>query len=144
MARRSYAGSVGWHRSLYFRIGSTFVAFVVGLLVLQGVLLNVMLRPPLAGSPNSVVAVVAADLTAALTENPSLDIDAYLKRQYPRSQPMYAVMKRGPIASNRSTPLAGDLRRYVEDLLSGPTGSVRVDRAEPRAFVTAWALPLPS
>jgi hypothetical protein len=95
--------SVRWCRSLYFRIGFSFVVFVAGLLALQGFLFSVLLsRPPLRGSPNTVVALVAADLTAALTEHRALDIDAYLKRQYVRSQPIYAVMRTGSIASNRS------------------------------------------
>jgi signal transduction histidine kinase len=137
MSDLAYTTSARWYRSLYFRIGFTFAAFVLGLLLLQGFVLRVVLRPPLRGSPNTVVALVSADLTAALTENRALDVDAYLKRQYNRSQPIYAVMKSGEIASNRSAPLADDLRRYVEDLLAGQTGSVRVERTERRAFVTA-------
>ena len=75
--------SVRRHRSLYFRIGFSFVAFVAGLLALQSLFFTVVLsRPPLRGSPNTVVALVAADLTAALTEDRRLDIDVHLKRQY--------------------------------------------------------------
>src|SRR5262245_12054801 len=128
---------VRWYRSLYFRIGFTFAAFVVGLLLLQGLVLNLVLRRPLLGSPNTVVALVAADLSAELTANPSLDVDAHLKRQYERSQPIYAVMKDGSVGSNRSAPLADDLRRYAQDMLSGKPQSVQVNSAAPAAFVTA-------
>ena len=137
MAGSAPVPSVRWYRSLYFRIGFSFVAFVAGLLALQGFLFSIVLsRPPLRGSPNTVVALVAADLTAALTEDRGLDVDAYLKRQYERSQPIYAVMRTGSIASNRSAPLADDLRRYIEDLLIGRAESGRVVRSV-SAFVTA-------
>ena len=104
-----------WYRSLYFRIGFSFVAFVAGLLALRGFLFSVVLsRPPLRGSPNTVVALVAADLTAVLTEDRALDIDAPPPEAPVRDPSRYAVMRNGSIASNRSAPLADDLRRYIE------------------------------
>jgi hypothetical protein len=88
MAQAERAGAIRWYRSFYFRIGFSFVTFVVGLLVLQTLFFNIVLeRAPLRGSPNIVVAVVAADLTAALTNDPAIDIDDYLKAQYATAQP---------------------------------------------------------
>src|SRR4029079_11138394 len=100
--------AIRWYRSFYFRIGFTFVLFVIGLIVLQGVVSNaVRMRSPLRGrSPNAVVAIVAADLGALLDQNASADVDAYLKREYADSQPIYVVMRDGSTASNRTAPLA--------------------------------------
>lgn len=128
---------VRWYRSLYFRIGFGFVAFVVGLLLLQGLLLETRGHPPLRGTPNTVVALVAADLTAALSDDSRLDIDGYLKRQYAQSQPIYAVMKDGAIASNRPEPLADDLQRYAMDVMGARSQNVRVDHSVPTPFVSA-------
>ncbi|HWB17959.1 MAG TPA: HAMP domain-containing sensor histidine kinase [Vicinamibacterales bacterium] len=128
---------VRWYRSLYFRIGVGFVTFVFGLLLLQELFLAMRPRPPLRGAPNTVVALVAADLTLALSNDPRLDIDAYLKRQYAQSQPIYTVMKNGTVASNRSVPLADDLRRYAMAIMSGRAENVQVDRTAPMTFVTA-------
>jgi signal transduction histidine kinase len=137
MARLDPVTFVRWYRSLYFRIGFGFVAFVVGLLLLQGLFLGVWGRPPLRGTPNTVVALVAADLTVALSDDPRLDIDGYLKRQYAQSQPIYAVMRNGVIASNRPEPLADDLRRYALDVMGARSQSTRVDHSVPTPFVSA-------
>src|ERR1044072_2294448 len=111
MAQAEGTGAIRWYRSFYFRIGFSFVTLVVGLLVLQTLFFNIVLeRAPLRGSPNIVVAVVAADLTTALTRDPTLDIDEYLKAQYALSQPIYVVLNEGLTASNRSAPLPDAMR----------------------------------
>ena len=46
-------------------------------------------------------------------------------------------MKDGSIGSNRSAPLRGRSRRYVEDLLIGRAQGGRVVRSVSSAFVTA-------
>jgi signal transduction histidine kinase len=138
MAQAEGAGAIRWYRSFYFRIGFSFVTFVVGLLVLQTLFFNIVLeRTPLRGSPNIVVAVVAADLTAALTNDPAIDIDEYLKAQYATSQPIYVVLDDGVAASNRSEPLPDAMRRYVEGLLRGSAPDLRIGAAGPAPFVTA-------
>jgi hypothetical protein len=67
----------------------TFVLFVVFLIVVQGFVSNaVRMRSPLRGrSPNAVVAIVAADVTALLNQNANADVDEYLKREYAQAQP---------------------------------------------------------
>lgn len=94
-------------------------------------------RPPLRGSPNTIAALVAADLAAGLSDDPRLDIDAYLKRQYARAQPIYVVMKSGVEASNSSTPLADDLRRYAMDVMAGRSHNPDANSSMPQVFVTA-------
>jgi hypothetical protein len=80
---------VRWYRSFYFRIGFTFVLFVVSLLTLQSLMFGLVRGPsPVRDRPpNTVVAIVAADLGAALLQDRATDLDAYLKREYVRSQP---------------------------------------------------------
>src|SRR5947207_1917567 len=134
MPTHAGGGSISWYRSFYFRIGFTFVAFVVGLLLLQALVFNALNRGPLRGSPNTVVALVAADLTAALTENRQLDVDAYLKSQFARSQPIYVVMTDGETASNRSVPLPDLMRDYVIRVMRGNAPDVRIESAGPAPF----------
>jgi hypothetical protein len=119
MGTRSSGPSVRWYRSFYFRIGFSFVVFVVAVLVAQSVIFNVLLtRPPFPGrSPNALAAIVAADLGSAMAQNSSLDLDDYLKREYARLQPVYAVMKEGTVASNRSIPLREDILRSAQSVL---------------------------
>jgi signal transduction histidine kinase len=133
--------AVRWYRSFYFRIGFTFVLFVAGLIVLQGVVSNaVRMRSPLRGrSPNAVVAIVAADVGALLDQNPKADVDEYLKREYAQSQPIYVVMRDGSTASNRTAPLALDMRRYVDRML---TGSGRGGVVEPRVAIPFVMAPI--
>jgi signal transduction histidine kinase len=114
--------AVRWYRSFYFRIGFSFVVFVVGVLVAQSVVFNLMLtRPRFPGrSPNALAAIVAADLGSAMAQDPVLDVDDYLKREYARLSPLYAVMKSGSVASNRSTPpLRADIVRSAQGVLAG-------------------------
>src|SRR5437660_905824 len=118
---RASGSAVRWYRSFYFRIGFSFVVFVVAVLVAHSVMFSVMVaRPPFRGrSPNNLAAIVAADLGSALTQDPMLDVEAYLPREYADLQPMYVVMKNGPTAANRPAPLQDDIRRSVQEALAG-------------------------
>jgi methyl-accepting chemotaxis protein len=137
-AAESERATVRWYRSFYVRIGFTFALFVIGLLVLQGVVFNaVRMRAPLRNrSPNTVVAIVAADLGSVLRQDPRANIDDYLKQQYAQAQPIYVVMRDGWTASNRSAPLAADIRHNLERMLTGTRGG-EVDPQVPVPFVTA-------
>jgi hypothetical protein len=111
--------SVRWYRSFYFRIGFSFVVFLAVVIVAQSMMFSyIMARPP-ARSPNNLAAIVSADIGSALTQDPMLDLVAYLNRDYGRVQPIYLVMKGGDIVANRSAPLSESLRRSVSALLSG-------------------------
>ena len=91
--------AVRWYRSFYLRIGFSFVLFVVCLLVLQSVVLNNLRRSPLRDRPpNTVVAIVAADLSSVLAQDAAADLDAYLKREYSQSQPIEASQRVGAAA----------------------------------------------
>ena len=96
------------------------------------------MRSPLRGrSPNAVVAIVAADLGALLNQNANADVDEYLKREYADSQPIYVVMRDGSTASNRTAPLALDMRQYVDRMLTGSGRGGVVEPRVPIPFVMA-------
>ncbi len=111
-----------WYRSFYFRIGFSLVVFVVGVLAAQSAMFNYLLarRGPFPGrSPNNVAAIVAADIGAALTQDPALNLQAFVDQEYGRIQPLVVVMKDGRVASNRSQPLSENIRRSVDAVLAG-------------------------
>ncbi|MET0215590.1 MAG: HAMP domain-containing sensor histidine kinase [Vicinamibacterales bacterium] len=116
-------GSVRWYRSFYWRIGLSFVILVIVVLVAQSAIFGYILARsnlPFRGrSPNNLAAIVAADIGSTLSQQPALDLNDYLNREYSRTQPIYVVMKGGGVAANRSSPLAGDLRSSVEAVLAG-------------------------
>src|SRR5438105_4979540 len=110
-----------WYRSFYFRIGFSFVVFMVAVLAAQNLMLSYVLRqaPFMGRSPNNLAAIIAADLGSTLTQDPAVDLQGYLNREYGRLQPTYAVMRDGQIASNQAAPLAEELRRPVQAVLAG-------------------------
>jgi signal transduction histidine kinase len=112
-----------WFRSFYWRIGFSFVLCVVVVLVAQSVMFSyIMARSvPFRGrSPNNLAAIVAADLGAALTQEPTLDLRSHLDREYGQLQfAVFVVMKDGRVAANRSEPLADGIRQSVEAVLAG-------------------------
>jgi signal transduction histidine kinase len=109
-----------WYRSFYFRIGFGFVVFVVAVLTAQSAIFSyIMARrgafPP--RPPNTVAAIVAVDVGAALTQDPQIDLQEFVNREYAQIQPTYLVMKDGRIVANRPEPLADTLRRSAGALL---------------------------
>ena len=111
-----------WYGSLYWRIGISFVVLVVAVLVIQSAVFNfVMSRTRLPGrSVNSVAAIVAADLGAALAQEPSLELVPYFRTEYGEFQlPIVVLMKDGRMAANTTRPLREDLRQSIQALLSG-------------------------
>jgi HAMP domain-containing protein len=118
------ASRAPWYRSFYFRIGFSFVVFVMLMLAAQSALFNYILarRGPFPGrAPNNVAAIVAADIGAALAQDPQLNLQAFITREYGSIQPLVVVMKDGRVASNRSQPLSDNLRRSVDAVLAGRT-----------------------
>ena len=70
-------------------------------------------------TPNNLAAMVAADIGTTITHDPSVDVRAYLNREYGHLQPIYVVMRDGRIPANRPEPLADNLRRSVQAILAG-------------------------
>ena len=115
---------VRWYRSFYFRIGFSFVIFVVALIVAQSAIFSYNIargRPFNLRPPNTVAAIVAADIGAALAQDPDLDLQQYVTREYRQIQPLTVVMKDGRVAANRPEPLPDDIRRAADAVLAGTT-----------------------
>jgi len=123
-----------WYRSFYFRIGASFVVFVVAVVVAQSAIFSYRVRS--GGGlgprpPNILAAIVAADIGAALAQNSDLDLQEYVAREYGQAQTVALVMKDGTVASNRREPLADGVRRSVDAVLAGKNfghgGEPRID-----------------
>src|SRR3954462_14771692 len=94
-----------WYRSLYWRIALGLVAFLALMLAAQGALF-IYTTDRIAGSmpapsPRRLAVLVASDLSSALTTDPSLDVNAYIKDQYAKVfQPFIVLMVDGREVSN--------------------------------------------
>lgn len=95
-----------WYRSLYWRVGFGFVAFLAVLLIAQA-LLFVWLAGrdagafPAASGPR-LAELLASDIRGQLEENPSADIGAHIDREYRRVVQLFLVVLRdGRVYSNR-------------------------------------------
>ena len=76
---------LSWYRSFYWRIGLTFVASVVVVLITQGVILRRIPRPaPFDVFQGPVLAAEAAvDVADVLRRGQEADLNAHLKSRYP-------------------------------------------------------------
>ena len=95
-----------WFRSLYWRIALGFVAMLAALLLVQGMLfLWLTGRFALSAAsrtPQQLADQVARELSEALTENPSLDLQAFVNQKYSDvTQGFAVVMRDGRRALNR-------------------------------------------
>jgi len=95
-----------WYRSLYWRIAIGFVAMLAALLIVQAALFlwltGRFTESVSSSTPQQVADLVARELSEALTENPRLDLEAYLRRSFDDiPQPFVVVMRDGRRASNR-------------------------------------------
>ena len=74
-----------WYKSLYWRIAFGFVAMLAALLLAHGLVL-LWLTDRVVGwssqSPEELVSSVAANLSTALTRNPDLPLDAYVRDEF--------------------------------------------------------------
>jgi signal transduction histidine kinase len=94
-----------WYRSLYWRIALGLFAFLALMLAAQGALF-LWMTERIAGSmpardPRRLAVLVASDVGAALTADPSLDLAAYVRDQYGNVfQTFLVIMQDGRIVSN--------------------------------------------
>jgi signal transduction histidine kinase len=119
---RSPERTVRWYSSFYWRIGISFVVFVVVVLVGQSLMVgyarsNGAFAP---GNPNATSAAVAAELGAALTNDSALDLSTFVARKLPQTGPVaYIVMGDGRVASRSPQPLRADIERQARAVLAG-------------------------
>jgi signal transduction histidine kinase len=111
-------------RSLYFRIGFSFVVFLIAVLAAQSAIFSYVLaratNPFPNRSPNNLAAIVAADVGSMVAQNPHFDLQQHLAREYGRiAFPLWVVMKDGQVAGNTPRPLADSFTRSASALLHG-------------------------
>lgn len=115
------ASPVRWYASFYWRIGISFVVFVVVVLVGQSLMVgyartNGAFMP---GNPNATAIAVAARLGAALTANPAADMSALLGTVPARGPAVYVVLTDGRTASTSTQPLRADIAAQARAALTG-------------------------
>jgi signal transduction histidine kinase len=99
---------LSWYRSFYWRIGITFVAFVVVFLIIQGIILRRTPRAPGFDPFRAPVlaAEVAADVADILGRGEHDDLSARLKSHYPLPDPgqvgwvVFVALRDGSMFSN--------------------------------------------
>jgi signal transduction histidine kinase len=117
-----------WYRSLYWRIGLGFIVCVAGLLIAQA-LLFVWLTNPSAGllsarTPQRLAVLVASDLSSAIENDPSIDLDRYVQDQFGHvTRPIVIVMRDGRVIRTRSYDPSPMLLRGAR---------IRLERAQSR------------
>jgi signal transduction histidine kinase len=77
---------IAWYRSFYWRIGITFVAFVIAILITQGLILSYVISSEDAQDQYRapvLAAEVAADVASVLARDGRADLGAHLKSRYP-------------------------------------------------------------
>src|SRR5262245_27165992 len=124
---------VPWRKSLYWRIALGLFAFVTLMLAAEGALF-LWISQRLAGamparSPRQLAALVSQDVGAALTRDPTLNLDRYLLTQYKDvAQTFFVVLRDGRVASNhddeRATVIA-ELRAEEAAFTAGRGGGRR-------------------
>ena len=99
-----------WYRSLYWRIAFGFVALLAALLLAQGLLFlwltDRFVMSPSSRTPQELADHVARELSVVLTEDPSVDLERYVRRAYGGIyQPFVVMMRDGRRLTNRDAAL---------------------------------------
>jgi signal transduction histidine kinase len=117
----SLPGPVRWYGSFYWRIGISFVVFVIVVLVGQGLMVGYARSRGafLPGNPNAAATAIAAWLGQALSDDPALDLSRVLAGLPERGPAAYVVMADGRLASTSDRPLSAEIRRQTEAALAG-------------------------
>ncbi len=108
--------NLAWYRSFYWRIGVTFVAFVVVILVTQGLILSYVIPRTNAQDPYRapvLAAEVAADVASILKRGQAGDLGAHLRSRYPPEQAgrlVFVAFRGGPIFSSTTDDVPESIR----------------------------------
>jgi signal transduction histidine kinase len=110
---------LAWYRSFYWRIGVTFVGFVVIILITQGLILSQIIstedvqnqyRAPV------LAAEVAADVAPVLARDRGADLGVHLKSRFPPEQAgrfVFVAVPGGTIFSSTAQPVPESIRLTV-------------------------------
>ena len=107
-----------WYRSLYWRVVLGLFAFFALMLVAEGALF-LWTTDRIAGSmparsPRRLAVLVASDVSAAVTADPELDLQQYVRDQYSRVlQTFLVIMSDGRVVANHDD-VPADLMQKVE------------------------------
>ena len=138
-----------WYRSLYWRIAVGFVALLAAVLAAQALLFlwltDRFVTSPSIRNPQQLADDVARDVSAALANEPAIDLQAHIASQFGRErQPFVVVLRDGRRLTNRpgmlppGFPGPGGRARRPERLRGMETPSrFRGARAGPGGVVTA-------
>jgi two-component system OmpR family sensor kinase len=108
--------NLAWYRSFYWRIGITFVAFVVVILLTQGLILRQIIssedaqdqfRAPV------LAAQVAADVASVLAHDRGADLGVHLRSRYPPERAgrfVFVAMRGGPLFANTTKEVPQSIR----------------------------------
>jgi len=105
-----------WYRSFYWRIGITFVAFVVVILLTQGLILSQIISSEDAQDQYRapvLAAEVAADVASVLARDRGADLGAHLKSQYPPERAgrfVFVAVPGGPTYSSTTEDVPESIR----------------------------------
>src|SRR5688500_8548740 len=108
--------NVAWYRSFYWRIGITFVAFVVVILITQGLILSYVIPRTNAQDPYRapvLAAEVAADVASILKRGQAGDLGAHLKSLYPpeaAGRLVFVAFRGGTIFSSTTGEVPQNIR----------------------------------
>src|SRR4051812_49582646 len=119
MAISSPMSRRAWYRSLYWRIGAGFVVFLALVAAAQaGALVWLTSRIDYGPPSPSATRVVADELSAALAQDPKLDLAQFFRQHYEERVPMVAVMRDGRVVSSNGVTPPDDLVREARIRLS--------------------------
>ncbi len=104
-----------WYRSLYWRVGLGLFAFLALMLAAQGALFlwstdRIAGSMP-ASSPQRLAELVSSDISAALAEDPALDLQQYVRERYGNVfQTFVVIMRDGRSVSNNGDAVPQTMR----------------------------------
>jgi two-component system, OmpR family, sensor kinase len=111
-----FSSRLAWYRSFYWRIGITFVAFVVVILITQGLVLSYVIPRTNALDPYRapvLAAEVAADVAPMLKGGHAVDLGAHLRSRYPPEEAgrlVFVAFRGGTIFSSTSGEVPESIR----------------------------------
>jgi signal transduction histidine kinase len=116
-----------WYRSLYWRIAFGVMAFLVIMLVVQGVLYVWAVaqsgRTLQGQSPGRFAMTVAQDVSAQIEREPGVDLAQYVREQYARYEhPFFVMMADGRLITSGSDSFPEPLIRMAKARLERPEG----------------------
>lgn len=132
--------AVAWWRSLYLRIGVSFVLLAIGIALIQGLLLTLKMqrdsRDP-QRSPHAVAMDVALRTAATLERGETFELRRYQAERHPDWPLLDIVMSDGQIMSASNAPLPPEVVAYAREMLPPTPPEERIPPRVNLPFLTA-------